>query len=35
MFCLRDGVNDLLHLKNTFENFARVITVFNEEKIQE
>ena len=35
MFSFRDGVNDPLYLEDTFGNFARVITVFNEEKIQE
>ena len=35
MFFLRDGVNDPLSLKDKFGNFARVIAVFNEEKIQE
>ena len=35
MFFLRDGVNDPLHLEDSFGNLARVLPVFNEEKIQE
>ena len=35
MFFLRDGVNDPLYLEDLFGNFARVLTVFNEEKIPE
>ena len=35
VFSLRDGANNPLYLEDTFGNFARVITVFNEEKIQE
>ena len=35
MFLLRDGVNDPLYLEDLFGNLARVLLVFNEEKIQE
>ena len=35
MFFLRDGVNNPLYLEYLFRNLARVLTVFNEEKIQE
>ena len=35
MFFLRDGVNDPLYLEDLFGNLARVLPVFNEEKIQE
>ena len=35
MFFLRNGVNDPLYLEDSLGNFARVLTVFNEEKIQE
>ena len=35
VFFLRDGVNDPLYLEDSFVNFARVLTLFNEEKIQE
>ena len=35
MFLLRDGVNDPLYLEDAFGNLARVLSVFDEEKIQE
>ena len=35
MFFLRDGVNDPLYLEDAFGNIARVLLVFDEEKIQE
>ena len=34
MFFLRDGVNDPLYLEDAFGNLARVLSVFDEEKIQ-
>ena len=35
MFFLRDGINDPLYLEDYFGNLARVLPIFNEEKIQE
>ena len=35
MFFLRDGMNDPLYLKDSFGYLARVLRVFNEDKIQE
>ena len=35
MFLLRDGVNDPLYLVDVFGNLAWVLSVFDEEKIQE
>ena len=35
MFFLRDGMNDPLYLEDSFGNLARVLPVFNEEKIQQ
>ena len=35
MFHLNDGVNDPLYLEGAFGNLARVLSVFDEEKIQE
>ena len=33
MFLLRDGVNDPLYLEDVFGNLAKVLLVFDEEKI--
>ena len=35
MFFLKDGMNNLLCLEDLFGNLARILLVFNEEKIQE
>ena len=35
MFHLSDGVNDPPYLEDAFGNLARVLSVFDEEKIQE
>ena len=35
MFLLRDGVNDPLYLEDVLGNLGGVVSVFDEEKIQE
>ena len=34
IFFVRDGMNNALCLENSFGNLGRVLSVFNEEKIQ-